>query len=30
LSVANGETFTAHIAPEQVHVFARDTGQRLE
>ena len=29
-TVANGQTFTASVAPELVHVFAGDTGQRLE
>ena len=27
--IHNGETFTVHIAPENVHVFDRDTGKRL-
>jgi multiple sugar transport system ATP-binding protein len=30
MSVTNGQTFTAHVAPEQVHVFDRGSGQRLE
>ena len=29
-TIANGQIFAASIAPEQVHVFARDTGQRLD
>jgi hypothetical protein len=27
--IANGQTLTVHVPPEQVHVFGRDGGQRL-